>query len=338
MASPTPSKKGANWFSLMKRLNDSSEKVASTVHSITICGAVFFSLLISSCAPPTTYGIYSWDNSNARLVEKSVPNEAIVGFLDSVLTDADRIVVLSEESEVSTDNSMLAGIETQIIRGLLDANIKVLERDDDLIGRIISESSENYSVLSSEKSRHSEASASRVSGSSLGSARSNYGNGAGSIGSQSSYVAGGSGQVSYSVEYWSRLDSTSLMAATRILSYRVLECGVQKEVERNGSNYSSREVGRLARTVLDVKLIDSRTGEITFSNRFSGIERYRPERGEVLRGIDPKYRYYSFGNPVQNGNPDLQKVREEPEPKTSAAKPLRGIVAIALLTIAALVF
>ena len=159
---------------------------------------------------------------------------------------------------------------------------------------------------------------------------------AGSRGSYRSSASGGSGQVSHSVENWARLDSTKLVAATKILSYRVLECGTQKQVERSGydDGYPA-EVGRLARTVLDIKLIDASTGEIMLSERVSGAERYRPGKGEVDYGVDPQYRYYSFGSPLQNGNPELQKVREEEEPESTTKMSFWRFLPVVVLIIAA---
>lgn len=305
------------------------------MNNLNLLPAVVFSLMVASCAAPRTYGVYSWENSNARLIEKSVPTNDIVHLVDSVMTDTDRLVVLSEETSVSTDWSMLTGIEAQIVRGLLAAEVTVLERDQDLIGRIIAESEDNYRVLSEEKYRHSGAAAAQITGNSSGSASSNYSYLASSSGSYRSSVSGGSGQVSYSVENWSRLDSTNLMSATKILSYRVLECGTQKEVERGGYDGYQAEVGRLARTVLDVKLIDASTGKIILSERVSGVERYRPGKGEVDSGVDPKYRYYSFGSPLQNGNPELQEVREGEDPEMPVKKPFWKFLPFAVLIIAA---
>ena len=304
--------------------------------SLSLLSGLVFVFLVSSCTAPRTYGIYAWENSNARLIEKSVPASAVVHLVDSVLTDLDRLVVLSEETSLSTDRPILTGIEAQIERGLLAANVTVLERDHDLIARIIAESEDHYRVLSEEKYRHSGAAASQVSGSSSGSASSNYSYVASSGGSYRSSVSGGSGQVSYSVENWSRLDSTNLLAATKILSYRVLECGIQKQVEKSGyDGYPAKEVGRLARTVLDIKLIDAATGEIMLSERVSGSERYRPEEGDVETGVDPQYRYYSFGSPLQNGNPELQKISEDEEPESPPKKPLLGFLPLVVLVIAA---
>ena len=304
--------------------------------SLNLLPFLIVSFMFASCSAARNYGVYSWENSNARLIEKSVPTNDIVHLVDSVLTDEDRLVVLSEETSVSSDWPILTGIEAQIVRGLLAAEVTVLERDHDLIGRIIAESEDHYRVLAEEKYRHSGAAASQSISNSSGSASSNYSYVAGSRGSYRSSASGGSGQVSHSVENWARLDSTKLVAATKILSYRVLECGTQKQVERSGydDGYPA-EVGRLARTVLDIKLIDASTGEIMLSERVSGAERYRPGKGEVDYGVDPQYRYYSFGSPLQNGNPELQKVREEEEPESTTKMSFWRFLPVVVLIIAA---
>ena len=262
----------------------------------------------SSCSVSTHYGVYSWENSNASLIERSVPCEQIVALLDSALLETDRLVVVSEETPASGDKPILAGIEAQLIRELLNSGVTILERDDDLISKIISESAENYVVLRSEESSYSGVSATEISGRSFGSSG-NFQQGNST--SYSSSVTGGGGAVAYGIENWSRTDSTSLLSANRILSYRVLECGVQKEVEGGSSSgYPIQEIGRNARTVLDIKLINANSGEILLAERVIGVEEYEPSEGDVEIGIDPSFRYYSFGSPLQNGNPEAQKVRE----------------------------
>lgn len=283
---------------------------------------------LSSCSistyVSTERGVYAWENSNARLIEKSVPCERVVSLIDSAIVGSDRLVISSEETATSGDSPLLSGIETQLIKSLVDHGVVVLERDEDMVSKIISESSNSYHVVRGEKARHSGVTSSVVNGRSYGSAGSFQ---QGSSASYASSLQGGSGAVSYGVENWSRLDSTSLISATKILSYRVLECGIQKTVNERSSSMIE-EAGRRAQTVLDIKLIDAKSGQILLAERAVGIQEHVPEKGEVRVGEDPRFKYYSFGRPLQNGNPEEQTLKTEDVPPP--AKPFAKLIGLVL--------
>ena len=294
-------------------------------------GSVF-----ASCSVSTSYGVYSWENSNAMMIENSVPCDDVVYLLDSVLTSRDRLVVVSEETRSTGDSPLLSGIEAQLIKKLVSNGVVVLERDKDLITKMVAESGERYTLVNAEKYRYSGVSSSEISGGSSAFAG-NYmqGNNA----TYNSSVSGGAETATYGLENWVRRDSTSLLSATRILSYRVIECGIQKQTDGwSNSGSSPREVGRMARTVLDVKLLDAVTSEIILAERVVGVERRLPGEDGVRQGIDPRYRHYSFGRPVQNGNPQMQRVTESEAPPAEKPKaPARVFGFIGLMILAALV-
>ena len=290
--------------------------------------SVGLAVALSSCSisnyVSTERGVYSWENSNARLIEKSVPCERVVSLVDSAIVGSDRLVIVSEETATSGDGPLLSGIETQLIKSFVDHGVLVLERDEDMISKVISESSDRYHVVRGEKSRHSGVASSVVNGSSYGAAGSHQ---QGTNASYASAVQGGSGAVSFGVENWSRLDSTSLISATKILSYRVLECGIQKTVNELSPSIAE-EAGRRAQTVLDVKLIDAKSGQILLAERATGIHEHVPEKGEVRIGEDPRFKYYSFGRPLQNGNPQEQTLKTEDVPPPT--KPFAKLVGLVL--------
>lgn len=296
---------------------------------------VFFlwgmSVVLSSCSISTYVsserGVNAWENSNALLIEKSIPCDRVVSLIDSAVIGSDRLAILSEETTTSVDNPLLAGIETQLVKSLVNHGLVVLERDEDMISKLISESLENYHVVRGEKSRHSGVASSVVNGSSYGAAG-NFQQGTNST--YASSVSGGSGAISYGVENWSRLDSTSLLSATKILSYRVLECGIQKTVDE-ASSASYQEAGRKALTVLDIKLIDAKSGQILIADRATGIQEDSYSREEARIVDDPRFKYYSFGRPVQNGNPEEQTVKKEDAPLPK--KPFMTIVGAILSVI-----
>ena len=99
-------------------------------------------LFVSSCAvhqPRITY-----ENTNASLVQQSIKNLKTVEKLKSKITKNDKIVVVGMEDEKTGDYSLLATLEDIIIKQFVTDGYKVLERDDDMIYRLISESLKNY--------------------------------------------------------------------------------------------------------------------------------------------------------------------------------------------------
>jgi len=76
------------------------------------------------------------------MIENSIPCDDVVNLLDSVLTSRDRLVVVSEETRSTGDSPLLSGIEAQLIKKLVSNGVVVLERDKDLITKMVAESGE----------------------------------------------------------------------------------------------------------------------------------------------------------------------------------------------------
>ena len=257
------------------------------------------SFLLTSCYVTKT-GVYAWEDSNANLIEESIPSEEITTLMDSLLTDADRLVVLSEELPKTTDGNRISGIETQLIQSLVQNKVTVLERDDDLLLRLMGESTTEFTYLTKNKSFYSGVAASgSIGGSRLVSEQL----------SGSSYSASSAGAMTSGVEHWKRAEPTELSTATKLLTYRVIECGIQRGLKSQEGGWSESSLfSRDAMTVLDIKLIDAKTGQILHADRISGASRSEALKGEFDRRRDPSYRFYSHGKPLQNGNPEEQEI------------------------------
>lgn len=260
------------------------------------------SSLLTSCYVTKT-GVYAWEDSSANLIEESIPSEEVTQLMDSLLTATDRLVVLSEESPKSTDNNLSSGIETQLIQSLVRNKVAVLERDEDLLLRLMGESTTEFTYVTKNKSSYSGVAASGSRGGSRLVSEQLAG---------SSYSSSSSGAMTSGVEHWARAESTELPPATKLLTYRVIECGIQRGLQsREGGLDEDNLISREAMTVLDIKLVDASTGQILHADRISGVSRSEALKGEFDRRKDPKYRFYSHGNPLQNGNPEEQEVVKE---------------------------
>lgn len=272
------------------------------------------SSMLTSCYVTKT-GVYDWDDSNANLIEQSIPSDLVTQLMDSLLVESDRLVVLSEESPKSLDNNLTVGIETQLIQGLVQHGVSVLERDEDMLLRLIGESSSKYTHVTKNKSSYTGVAASGSSG------------GSRLVGQQlagSSYSSSSAGAMTSGVENWARAEPTELPTATKLLTYRVLECGIQRGLQsREGGFDEDKLISREAMTVLDIKLVDASTGQITFADRISGVARSEARKGEFDRRKDPSYRFYSHGSPLQNGNPEEQEVVKDDDLGISDAPNLR---------------
>ena len=251
------------------------------------------SFLLTSCYVTKT-GVYAWEDSNANLIEESIPSEEITTLMDSLLTDADRLVVLSEELPKTTDGNRISGIETQLIQSLVQNKVTVLERDDDLLLRLMGESTTEFTYLTKNKSFYSGVAASGSIRLAVG-LRAAFG---------SSYSASSAGAMTSGVEHWKRAEPTELSTATKLLTYRVIECGIQRGLKSQEGGWSESSLfSRDAMTVLDIKLIDAKTGQILHADRISGASRSEALKGEFDRRRDPSYRFYSHGKPLQKWQP-----------------------------------
>lgn len=93
--------------------------------------------LFSGCA--TTQKSISFKDSNAYFMQKNIEKIEMNDVVEHIRKD-ENVVLVSLETEDTFDNSLNASIEDVILKKLVDAGYSVLERDNDLIYRLISES------------------------------------------------------------------------------------------------------------------------------------------------------------------------------------------------------
>ena len=213
---------------------------------------------LSSCAimPEVSY-----ENSNASLIQKSIKNLNAVKSLEDYLSKKDKIIFIGMEDKKTRDWSIPATLEDEIIKEFVVNGYNMLERDNDLIYRMLSEEKENYVHIN----REVENSTSIQEGAAAVGAN-NYG---------SSYIFGYANEQkeleknelpNFEATYNSQLSS-----ADKIISYRVIESGIHYYNENDNPDAKIGELKREARTILEVRLIDSKTSEILNALTLDGV-------------------------------------------------------------------
>ena len=184
------------------------------------CVSITVLILMIGCAVPPQRVVVSdkpifkpeFEKSNVIQIEKSIDGLEVISSIKSVLSRNHKIVVVSMEKPHSEDSMVSYLIEDNLITDLTKAKYNVLERDEDLLYRLISESEEGYRVV---------------------------------------------------IEPRSIEEVLDIQSADKILSYRVLECGILLESSRNKTyGNGGYDYIRYARTKLHIRVVDVKTGQI----------------------------------------------------------------------------
>ena len=157
-----------------------------------------------------------FERSNIIQIEKSIHGLEMVNSIRSVISRNHKLVIASMEKPYSGDSLVSHLIEDNLITNLSNIKYNVLERDEDLIYRLMSESEKKYRVI----------------------------------------------VEPHNLE---NLDF-NIQSADKILSYRVLECGILLESSKNRTyRNGGLDNIRHARTKLHIRVIDAKTGRIEFA-------------------------------------------------------------------------
>jgi hypothetical protein len=249
---------------------------------------------ISSCAikgPAVTY-----EKTNASLIQKSIKDLNTLDNLKSKISKTDKIVIVGVEDYKTSDYSLLATLEDEIIKEFVVQGYKVLERDNDMVYRLFSEESPNYKYINRIKS-YNKSNSYDLSGSSLfGSANDGYSRAYLSGDAYSKSVSDSYSQQNYNQEY-----KSSLQSADKIISYRVIESGIVYNYDNKDAGMG--EVEREARTILELRLTDAKTSEILHAITLDGQANDFIEEVDIRALKEFSYRYYSHTLPKTHGNP-----------------------------------
>jgi len=288
--------------------------------------AIILSIALSSCSM-NEYVALSYEKSNGALIKKSIKDLNTVSNLEKSIAKNENLVILSMEKSETDDSGITAQIEDELIKEFIIQGYSILERDYDIINRLISESDKNYTLFNRIKSYNYEREASNsnssLSGGSLeplrfkGSSVKHY---------KRSGISGQTQQASFynksEEENYDQLVLTTLSASDKILSYRVIECGVIYDIEDvfGSEGLEQDSVKRSARTILEVRLTDSKSGKILKAVTLDG------EASDEITNLEFRtldkfgYRNYHASLPKTYGNPNQlintysveDKVRNKP--------------------------
>lgn len=218
---------------------------------ITIIPGILGLLLLSCAREARMPRIYPM---NVDFIESSIEKVTVP---EAAFTTRDRVALVSTEFGEPVDIPVNYLIEDRLIEKLYKSNVKVVERDPDILPKLYSEMGPKYM-----------------------------------------YYPPGFFDFTFYTE-------STLSSATKILSYRVLDCGMTTE------DISEEKVKRTAYTSLFVKIMDSRSNVLWSGVRTGEVSDTMPTNFLASLGGRELY-FYSHGLP----NKDLIKKRvklEAPE-------------------------
>jgi hypothetical protein len=185
----------------------------------------------------------------------------------------------------------------------------LLERDDDLIYRLISESNENYNHYRKHKSEATSNVGSYGSSSSIALAKGAL------LGSGSANISS-SGQSAMYENYDPINIQSNLASADKIIAYRVLENGI---IYESPDKESIDKTKRKARLVVSIRLEDAKTGEILKVEELTQISSDIIQNSNIRQLEKMHYSNYSFAYPNQYGNPSASYIK-----KSSSSSSFKG--------------
>lgn len=254
---------------------------------------LFIFILLAGCAG-VKKSVPSFKDSNAYFLQNNI-EKIDISELTKHFDKNDNITIVSIENEETYDNSLISVIEDALIEKFIKNGYNVLERDKDLLYRLMSESDSSYiHYLRNKRRKYLSSGTLGLSGAVIGDPLYPYG-------LSKSLLASGTNM--YEMENFdeSRIQ-TNLKAADKILAYRVLECGIVYENIENKS-VGSDSLNRVANTILKFRVEDVNCGKIlAIKNLENSItDKISKEDKKILE--DFHYKHYRFGYPNIYGNP-----------------------------------
>lgn len=271
----------------------------------------------------TTRKSISFKESNAYFLKENI-EQIDIGQLTNYIDENDNIVLVSTEVEDTHDNTINSTIEDVLIKKLIENNYSVLERDNDLIYRLLSESDTSYTHYLKTKR------ISQSNSSSLGMSDSYFSNFkfSSSASQNSMYASGANSQEKENFDQMSI--NTNLLTADKILAYRVIENGIIYE-NANNIDPSIPDITRTATTLLSFRITDAKSGKIISMVDVdqSSSDQISKKDQDLLEKYH--YRNYSFSYPNIYGNPK-QVVHRKDKATTPSRNSLLIFTGVAIMT------
>lgn len=282
---------------------------------------VAFVLILLSIGCSATSESLAFEESNAYFLRENIKNIDIEKITEHI-SESDNIVFVSTEEQDTYDSNINSTIEDVLIQKFINNGYSILERDNDLIYRLLSESDDNYTHYFKNKSiAHGQSGSLGLSGAFNPNIPA-YSN--------SLYTSGGYG---FAQENFDKMTiDTKLHNADKIISYRVLENGIVYENNYN-KNTQSNDIKRTANTFISFRVTDTSSGKILsiIDLKQSSSDNITESDKNILEKY--KYRNYPFSYPNINGNPKQMEV----DTKHSSNKPTFGYKELVIIGGAAIV-
>jgi hypothetical protein len=259
--------------------------------------AFAFALLMSGCMVNSTI---AFEDTNAFFVRENI-RSLDLSPLDEFIKPGDKVVLVPLDDEINRDTFLTATFEDEIINKLLEAGYPVLERDDDLIYRLISECDESYSHYRKIKSESETAIG--ASGSSDNFASSSHGLLA--IGG-AKYSSSGSSR-SYEEHDALSIDS-KLNTADKIIAYRILENGIIFEDPQSDID---TKINRKAKLVVSFRIEDTKSSQILAIKELTANREDLVNKDDIPALSQMHFRNYSFAYPNAYGNPEVHILNKQ---------------------------
>ena len=212
----------------------------------------------------------SFEQSNHMFFERTVDNLQVGKLLTGIIPRGSKISVRSLELDTTEDIPIVAILEDQMLKSIVESGFSVCERDEQALNHLYKESaSDNFNVP---KDKYS-------------------------------WLAGKEINIETpSLPEGSNWDyiQTNLSSADFVLCYRIQECGLIYEKVKG----STRKVSRNAMVRLHVRLYDARTGEIVYARNVAGTNVDTIPRTAMFKLAKFHYtEFYPYSYPQEKKEP-----------------------------------
>jgi hypothetical protein len=278
---------------------------------------------LTGCA--TTRVVPNFEQSNQVFIEKTVSGLDVAGVVNSVVPAGSSVCLVSLETPSTYDHPVIATIEDAVIKSLRDHGFVVLERDDDVLRRMVSEGPDGTYRFVFLPSDRLTASASGV----------------GASGPTSPLVAKPIelmyqiGRAAWSRETGGDRDTTLILrtpfaAAEYMVCYRVLECGL---VHREGSSADLKKREGAAR--LHIRVLDANSSRILYAGDVRATLEDEIDADFAKDLSDFHYSFFSADYPIIQGTSgETMELRGKDEGANAMGlKILAGVAGVVLFSL-----
>ncbi|HOK40786.1 MAG TPA: CsgG/HfaB family protein [bacterium] len=221
--------------------------------------------------------------ANAVILEEATQEACAQITTIPILKTEHNLVVMSAEQVEDRDYPNLALVEDAIISALTKAGYNVLERDNDILIRILYQEGKNEItsvVVPPTTSQLDE----REESTQLPKYNLDYGKKVQIISSKVNPEVG----------------SENIKPADYIISYRIVEQGVKYSKSLEADEYGIGQIKRKAYTKLHIRIIDAKTSQIVWANNIEGSKEDFVPKWMVKKLEETGYQFYSQSLPLVN--------------------------------------